>query len=105
MGCGVEQRQRRWLLQMIDTSLLKCYQVTNVARIAPLLRQENYCLLEEAEQILKANNCIKVRFNEIGGEWIHLPIDRRWMVMPSRSLSHCTGCAVCTVRRSVVSHQ
>ncbi|VDK34283.1 unnamed protein product [Taenia asiatica] len=56
VGCGTEQRQRRCLLQVVDTSLLKCYQVTNVARIAPLLRQENYCLLEEAEEILRANN-------------------------------------------------
>ncbi|KAL5111392.1 Vam6/Vps39-like protein [Taenia crassiceps] len=58
LGCGIQQRRRR-LLQVVDTSLLKCYQVTNVARIAPLLRRENYCLLEEAEGILKANNCMK----------------------------------------------
>ncbi|VDM35644.1 unnamed protein product [Hydatigera taeniaeformis] len=59
VGCGIEQRRRRCLLQVVDTTLLKCYQVTNVARIAPLLRQENYCLLEEAERILKANNRMK----------------------------------------------
>nr|CDS22825.1 Vam6:Vps39 protein [Echinococcus granulosus] len=59
VDCGIEQRRRSCLLQVVDTSLLKCYQVTNVARIGPLLRQENYCSLEEAEEMLKANNRIK----------------------------------------------
>nr|CDS31910.1 Vam6:Vps39 protein [Hymenolepis microstoma] len=52
-------RKRRSILEAVDTSLLKCYNVTNVARIGPLLRQENYCSLEAAEQILKASKQTK----------------------------------------------
>ncbi|KAI4463649.1 cnh domain containing [Holotrichia oblita] len=40
------------LLQIIDTTLLKCYLQTNDALIAPLLRL-NYCHLGETERILK----------------------------------------------------
>lgn len=54
-------RKRKYLLEAIDTSLLKCYNVTNIARIGPLLRQENYCSLEVAEQVLKSNKRFKVR--------------------------------------------
>ena len=52
-------RRRRDLLEAVDTSLLKCYQMTNIARIRPLLRQENYCSLEVTETILKASGCLK----------------------------------------------
>lgn len=55
----VVQRRRRDLLETVDTGLLKCYQMTNIARIGPLLRRENYCSLEVAEQILKGSGCIK----------------------------------------------
>ncbi|BHF60989.1 Vam6/Vps39-like protein [Sparganum proliferum] len=44
------------LLQLVDTCLLKCYLVTNIARVGPLLRQENYCHLEEAERVLTLNH-------------------------------------------------
>lgn len=40
------------LMQIIDTTLLKCYLQTNDALVAPLLRR-NYCNLEEAEKTLK----------------------------------------------------
>lgn len=40
------------LLQIIDTTLLKCYLQTNDALVAPLLRL-NHCHLVETEKILK----------------------------------------------------
>ncbi|BES93929.1 Vacuolar sorting protein 39 domain 1 [Nesidiocoris tenuis] len=40
------------LMQIIDTTLLKCYLQTNDALVAPLLRR-NFCNLEETERILK----------------------------------------------------
>lgn len=40
------------LLQIIDTTLLKCYLQTNDALVAPLLRL-NHCHLGETEKILK----------------------------------------------------
>ncbi|KAH8861920.1 Vam6/Vps39-like protein [Schistosoma japonicum] len=40
------------LLELIDTSLLKCYLSTNTARVAPLLRQENACILDESVKTL-----------------------------------------------------
>lgn len=40
------------LLQIIDTTLLKCYLQTNDALVAPLLRL-NYCHLSEAEKVLR----------------------------------------------------
>ena len=41
------------LLQIIDTSLLKCYLQTNENMIAPLLRlQDNNCHVEECERVL-----------------------------------------------------
>uniref|UniRef100_A0A8C4R8C4 VPS39 subunit of HOPS complex n=1 Tax=Eptatretus burgeri TaxID=7764 RepID=A0A8C4R8C4_EPTBU len=47
-------RSRKKLLQIIDTTLLKCYLQTNVALIAPLLRLENnHCHLEESERVLR----------------------------------------------------
>ncbi|XP_064458413.1 vam6/Vps39-like protein [Ornithodoros turicata] len=42
------------LLQIIDTTMLKCYLMTNVALVASLLRlQDNYCHLLECERALK----------------------------------------------------
>ncbi|XP_064549441.1 vam6/Vps39-like protein [Drosophila montana] len=43
------------LLEIIDTTLLKCYLKTNDALVAPLLRL-NQCHLEESEKMLKKNN-------------------------------------------------
>jgi len=41
------------LLQIVDTSLLKCYLQTNEAMIAPLLRlKDNHCHIEECERVL-----------------------------------------------------
>ncbi|XP_077303016.1 vacuolar protein sorting 39 [Arctopsyche grandis] len=44
-------KQNKLLLEIIDTTLLKCYLQTNDAFIGPLLRLNN-CKLEEAEQVL-----------------------------------------------------
>ncbi|XP_014242813.1 vam6/Vps39-like protein [Cimex lectularius] len=44
--------QHQSLMQIIDTTLLKCYLQTQDAIVAPLLRR-NYCNLEEAERVLK----------------------------------------------------
>ena len=41
------------LAQVVDTSLLKCYLQTNEAMIAPLLRVDNNCHVEECERVLK----------------------------------------------------
>ena len=41
------------LAQVVDTSLLKCYLQTNEAMIAPLLRLDNNCHVEECERVLK----------------------------------------------------
>uniref|UniRef100_A0A2K6JVP8 VPS39 subunit of HOPS complex n=1 Tax=Rhinopithecus bieti TaxID=61621 RepID=A0A2K6JVP8_RHIBE len=47
-------KSKRKLLQIIDTTLLKCYLHTNVALVAPLLRLENnHCHIEESEHVLK----------------------------------------------------
>ncbi|CAL8297372.1 unnamed protein product [Arctogadus glacialis] len=47
-------KSRKKLLQIIDTTLLKCYLHTNVALVSPLLRLENnHCHIEESEYILK----------------------------------------------------
>lgn len=43
------------LLEIIDTTLLKCYLQTNDALVAPLLRL-NQCHLEESEKMLKRYN-------------------------------------------------
>ncbi|XP_053659003.1 vam6/Vps39-like protein [Anopheles marshallii] len=40
------------LLAIIDTTLLKCYLLTNDSLIAPVLRM-NHCYLEESERVLK----------------------------------------------------
>uniref|UniRef100_A0A0X3P3Z9 Vam6/Vps39-like protein n=1 Tax=Schistocephalus solidus TaxID=70667 RepID=A0A0X3P3Z9_SCHSO len=52
------------LLQLVDTCLLKCYLVTNIARVGPLLRQENYCHLEEAERVLTFNHRYAIFANQ-----------------------------------------
>lgn len=59
-GEAICRRPKVILLQLVDTSLLKCYLVTNLARIGPLLRQENFCDLQEAERILTVNRCFEV---------------------------------------------
>lgn len=47
-------RSRVQALQIIDTTLLKCYLATNDALVASLLRlKDNHCHLEEAERVLK----------------------------------------------------
>uniref|UniRef100_A0A665WC49 VPS39 subunit of HOPS complex n=1 Tax=Echeneis naucrates TaxID=173247 RepID=A0A665WC49_ECHNA len=47
-------KSRKKLLQIIDTTLLKCYLHTNVALVSPLLRLENnHCHIEESESVLK----------------------------------------------------
>ena len=47
-------KSKRQALQIIDTTLLKCYLQTNDALVAPLLRlKDNNCHLEEAERVLK----------------------------------------------------
>eukprot|EP00092_Neocalanus_flemingeri_P080994 GFUD01101091.1.p1 GENE.GFUD01101091.1~~GFUD01101091.1.p1 ORF type:complete len:856 (+),score=262.22 GFUD01101091.1:72-2639(+) len=47
-------KSKRQALQIIDTTLLKCYLQTNDALVAPLLRlKDNNCHLEEAERFLK----------------------------------------------------
>ncbi|XP_022914524.1 vam6/Vps39-like protein [Onthophagus taurus] len=48
----VTTKSTQQLLQIIDTTLLKCYLQTNDALIAPLLRL-NYCHLAETEKTLK----------------------------------------------------
>ncbi|KAM7541235.1 hypothetical protein Aperf_G00000043389 [Anoplocephala perfoliata] len=55
----IRLRKRKYLLEAVDTSLLKCYNGTNIARIGPLLRQKNYCSLDVAEEILKSNKRFK----------------------------------------------
>lgn len=57
---GTVAVRRHHLLQIVDTSLLKCYLVTNSMRIGPLLRQENYCHLDEVEKILTEQKCLEV---------------------------------------------
>uniref|UniRef100_H3ABJ6 VPS39 subunit of HOPS complex n=1 Tax=Latimeria chalumnae TaxID=7897 RepID=H3ABJ6_LATCH len=47
-------KSKKKLLQIIDTTLLKCYLHTNVALVASLLRLENnHCHIEESELVLK----------------------------------------------------
>ncbi|XP_041981477.1 vam6/Vps39-like protein [Aricia agestis] len=48
---GPSQRNSAQQLELIDTTLLKCYLQTNDAMVAPLLRLNN-CRLEEAERTL-----------------------------------------------------
>ncbi|XP_028037182.1 vam6/Vps39-like protein [Bombyx mandarina] len=48
---GTSQRNVAQQMELIDTTLLKCYLMTNDAFVAPLLRLNN-CRLEEAEKTL-----------------------------------------------------
>uniref|UniRef100_A0A1B6MRH7 CNH domain-containing protein n=1 Tax=Graphocephala atropunctata TaxID=36148 RepID=A0A1B6MRH7_9HEMI len=50
-----ESKSTQQLMQIIDTTLLKCYLQTNDALVAPLLRR-NYCHLEETEHTLKKHH-------------------------------------------------
>ncbi|CAG7719932.1 unnamed protein product [Allacma fusca] len=51
---------KRKVLQIIDTTLLKCYLKTNESLVASLLRlKENYCHPDETERILKHHNKIE----------------------------------------------
>jgi len=45
--------KNRTLMQIIDTTLLKCYLMTNDSMVGPLLRTTNFCHLEESENILR----------------------------------------------------
>nr|CAG4651586.1 EOG090X0131 [Triops cancriformis] len=50
-------KSKRQLLQIVDTTLLKCYLQTNDALVASLLRlKDNHCHLEESRQALQAYN-------------------------------------------------
>ena len=50
---STSEQSRKMLLQIIDTSLLKCYMQTNENMIAPLLRlKDNNCHVEECERVL-----------------------------------------------------
>jgi Vam6/Vps39-like protein vacuolar protein sorting-associated protein 39 len=40
------------LAELVDTTLLKSYMVTNDALVGPLLRVNNYCNVEEVEGLL-----------------------------------------------------
>jgi len=47
-------KSKRQMLQILDTTLLKCYLRTNSSLVAPLLRlKENNCHLEETERALR----------------------------------------------------
>ncbi|KAJ3294644.1 Vam6/Vps39-like protein [Borealophlyctis nickersoniae] len=45
----------RYLMQVVDTTLLKVYLRVNPALVGPLLRVRNYCSLEDCEELLKEN--------------------------------------------------
>uniref|UniRef100_A0A8W7PS59 CNH domain-containing protein n=1 Tax=Anopheles coluzzii TaxID=1518534 RepID=A0A8W7PS59_ANOCL len=49
---GTTDKNVAALLAIIDTTLLKCYLLTNDSLIAPVLRM-NHCYLEESERVLK----------------------------------------------------
>uniref|UniRef100_A0A182JZ75 CNH domain-containing protein n=1 Tax=Anopheles christyi TaxID=43041 RepID=A0A182JZ75_9DIPT len=49
---GTTDKNVSALLAIIDTTLLKCYLLTNDSLIAPVLRM-NHCYLEESERVLK----------------------------------------------------
>jgi len=52
-GTDKQISTNKMLAQVVDTSLLKCYLQTNEAMIAPLLRVDNNCHVEECERVLK----------------------------------------------------
>lgn len=50
-------RSKRQLLQIVDTTLLKCYLQTNDALVASLLRwKDNHCHVDESERALRKYN-------------------------------------------------
>ena len=57
MDVSSVKASRRQLLQIVDTTLLKCYLLTNDALVASLLRlRDNHCHLEESERALKRHH-------------------------------------------------
>ncbi|XP_034475651.1 vam6/Vps39-like protein [Drosophila innubila] len=58
------------LLEIIDTTLLKCYLQTNDALVAPLLRL-NQCHLEESEKMLKKHNKLSELIILYDGKGMH----------------------------------
>nr|CAG4643012.1 EOG090X0131 [Ilyocryptus agilis] len=57
MEASSNSKSRRQLLQIVDTTLLKCYLLTNDALVASLLRlKDNHCHLEESERALKRHH-------------------------------------------------
>ena len=57
LDLGSNLKLRRQLLQIVDTTLLKCYLLTNDALVASLLRlRDNNCHLEESERALKKHH-------------------------------------------------
>ncbi|XP_014671052.1 PREDICTED: vam6/Vps39-like protein [Priapulus caudatus] len=61
-GAATVKLSQRQQLQIIDTTLLKCYLQTNDALIAPLLRlRDNHCHLDESERVLKKHQ----KFSEL----------------------------------------
>ncbi|KAI8973310.1 vacuolar sorting protein 39 domain 2-domain-containing protein [Mycotypha africana] len=45
---------------LVDTTLLKCYMMTNDALVGPLLRVQNHCDVEECEHILKNKKLVSL---------------------------------------------
>jgi len=83
-------KSKRQALQIIDTTLLKCYLQTNDALVAPLLRlKDNNCHLEEAERFLKKSQ----KYTELvifynTRKWKNcLPTPGRIVSSPSRPVS------------------
>lgn len=57
MDVGSSLKLRRQLLEIVDTTLLKCYLLTNDALVASLLRlRDNHCHLAESERSLKRHH-------------------------------------------------
>lgn len=57
MDVGSSLKLRRQLLEIVDTTLLKCYLLTNDALVASLLRlRDNHCHLAESERALKRHH-------------------------------------------------
>ena len=53
------------LAELVDTTLLKSYMVTNDALVGPLLRVNNYCNVEEVEGLLLERKVYDIIFNLI----------------------------------------
>lgn len=57
MDVSTSLKSRRQLLEIVDTTLLKCYLLTNDALVASLLRlRDNHCHLDESERALKKHH-------------------------------------------------